>query len=123
MAYRADKYQPGNRDMLKLSVILNSAVETIFAAKCCAISDANLEIIIANQGDAPITLTGQFALEGDGGTRPLNLYPQGRRIIAAGEAAAFYGSTDPQSWAVWRTLVAVDDGGLRHRFDIDPSRD
>ena len=103
---------------LKLTVIVNSSVEAIFAAKCCAIPDANLEVILTNTGEEAITVTGRFALKGDSGCHPLHLFPQGTRTIAAGEGAAFYGSVDAESWPAWRSLAVTDASGRRHRFAL-----
>lgn len=104
--------------MLKLTVIMNSGVEAIFAAKCCAIPDANLEIILTNTGVSPLSISGRFSLSGPAGTETLNLYPQGLRTIDPGEGAAFYGTMDPDRWAACRALVATDAGGHRYSFDL-----
>jgi len=103
---------------LKLTVIVNSGVEAIFAAKCCAIPDANLEIILTNIGEEAITVTGRFALESDSGIQPLNLYPYGERVIIPGEGAAFYSNMESQRWSAWRTLMVTDADGRRHRFAL-----
>ena len=108
---------------LKLTVIMNSAVETIFAAKCCAIADANLEIILTNTGETAITVTGRFSLEGDSESHALHLYPQGTRVIAAGEGAAFYGSLDASRWPTGGTLAVADTNGHRHRFKLGSQSD
>ena len=109
--------------ILRLTVIIDSGVETIFAAKCCAIPDANLEIILTNTGETAITVTGRFWLEGKPGRQILDLYPQGARKIPCGEGAAFYGSMDAERWSAWRTLALTDAGGHDHRFDLDSPSD
>ena len=108
---------------LKLTVIMNSAVETIFAAKCCAITDANLEIILTNTGETAITVTGRFSLEGDSDRHALHLYPPGARTIAAGECAAFYGSLDANCWSTGQTLAIADANGRRYRFELGSQSD
>ena len=104
--------------MLTFKVIMNSGVEAIFAAKCCAISDANLEIILTNTGESPITVSGRFSLVGMESTVPLNLYPQGLRTINPGEGAAFYGTIDPDRWSDNQTLPVKDAVGHRYAFDL-----
>ena len=108
---------------LKLTVIMNSAVETILAAKCCAIPDANLEIILTNTGETTITVTGRFSLEGDSDCHALHLYPQGTRAIAAGDCAAFYGSLDANHWPTGLTLAITDTSGRRYRFELGSQSD
>ena len=103
---------------LKLTVIMNSSVETIFAAKCCAIPDANLEIILTNTGTSAITVAGPFWLEGATGNHELHLFPQGNRAIAPGQGAAFYGSVDADSWSAWRSLTVANADGRSHRFEL-----
>ena len=109
--------------MLKLTVIMNSDVEAIFAAKCCAIPDANLEIILTNTGDSPVSVSGRFSLSSAAGRQALDLYPQGTRTIGPGEGAAFYGSMDPNRWKRFSVLTATDTDGHRYRFDIHPHND
>jgi hypothetical protein len=104
--------------MLKLTVIMNSSVEAIFAAKCCAIPDANLEIILTNAGETPITVSGRFSLIDMESTVPLNLYPHGLKTINPGEGAAFYGTVDPDRWPACQTLTVKDSGGHRYMFDL-----
>ena len=108
---------------LKLTVIMNSAVETIFAAKCCAIPDANLEIILTNTGETGISVTGGFLIENGSDCHALHLYPQGVRAIAAGECAAFYGSLDASRWPTGRTLAITDTNGRRYRFELGSQSD
>ncbi len=109
--------------MLRLKAIINSSVEAIFAAKCCAISDANLEIILTNSGACPISVAGRFWLAGVEKTEPLNLYPQGVRTLAPGEGASFYGTMDPQRWTGYRTMTVMDTDGHRHAFDLHHDTD
>ena len=108
---------------LRLTGIMNSGVEAIFAAKCCAIPDANLEIILTNSGDSPVSVSGHFSLSDAAGSQALNLYPQGMMSIGPGEGAAFYGSMDPDRWKDFRVLTATDADGHRYRFDIHPHND
>lgn len=111
--------KPLKTSELSLTVIMNSGVESVFAAKCCAIPDANLEIIVTNTANRPITVNGGFELSGTAGTQPLNLYPQGERVIEPDEGAAFYASMDPQRWSTWQTLSVTDTSGREHHFDLD----
>lgn len=109
--------------MLRLMIIMNSGVEAIFAAKCCAIPDANLEIILTNTGNSPVSVSGCFSLSGAAGSQALNLYPQGMRTIGPGEGAAFYGSMDPNRWKSFEVLTATDSDGHCYAFDINPPSD
>ena len=104
---------------LSLTVIMNSGVESVFAAKCCAIQDANLEIMVTNTAKRPIAVNGRFELSGKAGTQPLNLYPQGESVIEPNQSASFYGSMEPQRWSTWQTLTVTDSSGRKHRFNLD----
>ncbi len=55
--------------MLEIRPIMNSAMEEILAFKtCCGLKmfDQNLEILIRNTGNDPVTIPSCFRLEGDG---------------------------------------------------------
>ncbi len=95
--------------MLEMTVIPDSAVADIFASKCCGggLPDQNLEIRIANRGEAAVALQSRFRLEGTGGRR-----------IAPGEVAALYADMDPALLARFQVIVLFDDGGKTHRFPL-----
>jgi hypothetical protein len=109
--------------MLKLKVIMNSGVEEIFAAKCYAIPDANLEIILTNVSSSPVTVAGHFSLTGAKRTEALNLFPQGERTLAPGESASYYSTMDPDRWAGYRKITITDTNGHMHAFEIHHKTD
>ena len=104
--------------MLKLKAIMASEVEEIFGARCCALPDANLEVILTNMGRSPITVAGRFFLSGGEKTVPLNLYPQGERTLAPGEGASFYGTMDPDRWTGYLTISVADTDDHVHAFEL-----
>jgi hypothetical protein len=109
--------------MLKLKVIMNSGVEEIFAAKCCAIPDANLEIILTNESSSPVTVAGRFSLAGAKETEALNLFPQGEKTLAPGEAASYYGTMDPDRWAGYRKITLAATNEPMHTFELHHNTD
>ena len=109
--------------MLALTVIIISGIEAIFSAKCCAISDANLKIILTNTGELPITVSGRFSLLGVESTVLLNLYPQGFRTISPGEGAAFYGTMDTDRWTGFQKMTVADMAGQIYKFNLHHKTD
>ena len=109
--------------MLKLKIMMNSGVADIFATKCCAVHDANLEIILTNVGRSSISVAGRFSLAGMQKNEPLNLYPQGVRTLAPGEAAAYYAAMDPDRWAGYSTLTVTDTDDHMQVFELHPATD
>lgn len=109
--------------MLQLKIMMNSGVEEIFATNCCAVHDANLEIILTNVGVSSISVAGRFSLAGVGKIEPLNLYPQGVRTLAPGEAASYYAAMDPDRWAGYSTMTVTDTDGCTHVFELHPTID
>ena len=107
--------------MLEVTVIPDSAVADIFASKCCGggLPDQNLEIRIANRGEAAVALQSRFRLEGTGGRLDWTaVCPAGGRRIAPGEVAALYADMDPALLAGFQVIVLFDDGGKTHRFPL-----
>lgn len=107
--------------MLEVTVIPDSAVADIFASKCCGggLPDQNLEIRIANRGDAAVVLESRFRLEGPGGHLDWSaVCPAGGRRIAPGDVAALYADMDPALLARFHVIVLFDDGGKARRFPL-----
>ena len=107
--------------MLEVTVIPDSPVEEIFACKCCGggLPDQNLEIRVANRGDAPVTLQSRFRLEGADGVLDWKaVCPAGGRFIAPGDVAALYADMDPALLARFHMIVLFDDGGKARRFPL-----
>ena len=106
---------PENRPMLQIKIIMNSAVEEIFAFKtCCGLKfmDQNLEIHLRNTGQRPVTVPSWFDLEAEGGLRRIsNITPAGEHIIAPGEMIGFYCYMDEELWKKANSLVFQDLDG------------
>jgi len=108
-------------NLLEVTVIPDSAVADIFASKCCGggLPDQNLEVRIANRGDAAVVLQSRLRLEGAGGHLDWSaVCPAGGRRIAPGDVAAFYADMDPALLARFHVIVLFDDGGGAHRFPL-----
>ncbi len=107
--------------MVSVKVIMNSAVETIFASKCCNtnVIDQNLEIIISNDGSRPVIMTNHFTLENEHETVSYpNLYPPWNQTIAPGDKAAFYCSMDSSVLEQYRTITIFDNEENSYSFPI-----
>ena len=98
--------------MLEIRLIMNSAVEDIFAFKtCCGLKmfDQNLEIHLVNRGENLVVVPGFFDLETPQGVRRINgLMPPGELRISPGEIKAFYCSMDENLWSKAEKLVFYD---------------
>lgn len=109
--------------MLKIKVLMNSAVEDIFAFKtCCGARsiDQNLEIHLTNQGREPVNVASRMEMTGaDGVERVDCLMPYGVHRIAPHATHAFYCTMDPAKWASVHELAFFDDQGRRHSVLID----
>ena len=108
-------------NMLEVTVIPDSPVAEIFACKCCGggLPDQNLEIRIANRGDAAVTLQSRFRLEGADGVLDWSaVCPAGGRSIAPGDVAAFYADLDPERLGRFQVIVLFDNHDRSHRFAL-----
>jgi len=107
--------------MLILRPTIDSPTADIFATKCCSVrfEDANFELLVTNDGAAPVTVPSVIELEGRFGVRRIdNLMPHGERTIAPGETIAFYTYVDEALWAQATVLVMTDRDGGRHRVAV-----
>ena len=100
--------------MLEINIIMNSAVEEIFAFKTCCglkVMDQNLEIHVKNTGDCPVTVPSWFDLEGEGGSQRIStLTPAGEHRLAPGEMIGFYCYMDEELWNKASRVVFHDLG-------------
>jgi hypothetical protein len=114
--------RPWEIKMLEIRLIMNSAVEDIFAFKtCCGLKmfDQNLEIHLINRGRTPVDVPSRFDLETPEGIRRYdNLLPPGDLRIKPGEIKAFYCSMDENLWEKSRGLVFYDQEGNRYPVPI-----
>jgi hypothetical protein len=101
--------------MLEIRLIMNSAVEDIFAFKtCCGLKmfDQNLEIHLTNRGLAPIKVPSYFDLETPEGVRRVDyLMPPGELRIEPGEIKAFYCTMDENLWNKAEKILFYDRDG------------
>jgi hypothetical protein len=108
---------------LEIRLIMNSAVEDIFAFKtCCGLKmfDQNLEIHLINRSRAPVVVPSRFDLETPEGVRRVdNLMPPGDLRIEPGEIKAFYCCMDENLWEKAKKIVFYDREGKRHPVAID----
>jgi hypothetical protein len=104
--------------MLKIRIIMNSAVEDILSFKtCCSLRmfDQNLEIQVKNIGISDVVIPSYFDLQGEFGShRVETLVPHGEQCIKPGEIVAFYCFMDEAVWAKARSLVFHDTSGNRY---------
>jgi hypothetical protein len=109
--------------MLVIKLIMNSAVEDVLAFKTCCglkVTDQNLEILVTNEGNRPVTVNSRFDLELEGETRSfVNLLPQPNQKILPGEIKAFYCQMDEELWKKARRLVLFDSDGNQHPVGLD----
>lgn len=101
--------------MLDIRIIMNSAVEEIFAFKTCCgsqVFDQNLEIQVFNRGKKPVTMKSCLDLEGEFGVHRVDtLMPQGEQLVDPGTVTAFYCYMDEALWKRSRRMIFHDDTG------------
>ena len=111
-----------NRMMLKITPIMNSAVEDILAFKtCCGLKmfDQNLEIHLTNQGPRPVRVPSYFDLETAGETKRIEtLTPSGEQTIPPGDIMAFYCTMDEGLWNKAQKLTFYDTEGNPYPVSI-----
>lgn len=110
--------------MLELTIIWDSAVQEIFAVKCCSFKllDQNLEVLVRNTGSEPVTVPSHLDLVLDGETRRIdNLIPQGDQVIQPGQSIAFYCYLDETVFEAAKTLILFDSEGNPYRKAVNPS--
>lgn len=108
--------------MLEIRIIMNSAVEEIFAFKtCCGARsfDQNLEIHLKNGGPVPIVVPSRFDLEtGEGVKRIDNLSPPGEHRIEPGGLLGLYCYMDESLWQTARCVIFCDKSGNRYAAPV-----
>jgi hypothetical protein len=108
---------------LIIKPIFNSVVNDIFGFKtCCGARafDQNLELLVSNPGDAPVTVPSRCELAGPGGRQMIeHLMPHGPRTIGPGETAAFYCTLDETRWRGVRCIAFFDSAGGRHVVQLE----
>lgn len=113
--------------MLDIRLIMNSAVEDIFAFKtCCGLKmfDQNLEIHLINRGPRPLVVPSCFDLETPEGVRRIDqLLPSGELQISPGEIKAFYCSMDENLWSKTKKVVFFDREGNRYPVKVNQAGD
>ena len=101
---------------------MNSAAGEVLAFKtCCGLKmmDQNLEILITNQGQVPITVPSHFDLIGEKGRKRIStLIPTGEQKIDPGEIKAFYCQMDEELWKNSRELVFYDTDGNHYLVNV-----
>ncbi len=106
--------------MLEIKLIMNSAVEDIFAFKtCCGLKmmDQNLEIQVKNIGESAITVPSCFDLDTTDGLHRISaLTPAGEHRLAPGEMIGFYCYMDDELWSRANRLVFHDLNG--HSYPV-----
>jgi hypothetical protein len=113
--------------VLEIRPIFNSCVEDIFGFKtCCGARafDQNLELLLTNQGPAPLTVPSHCDLETDRGPERVDyLMPHGPQKIDPGETRAFYCQMDEHRWARATRIVFYDSQGRAYAVDLRPALD
>ena len=105
--------------MLKVVVIMNTAMEEIFSKKCCAYHDMNLEIQVRNEGSSPVKVPSYCDFEGRGEIERIEyLMPHGVHLLQPGEAMSFYCSFDEHRWESVRKVVFYDNDGNPYGVEI-----
>ncbi len=103
--------------MLRIQVQLNSASGEVLAFKtCCGLKlDSNLEVLITNLGQTPVTVLSRFDLVFPDCTERFSaLLPTGEVRIAPGEVKALYGQLDEGRFQRAEALVFQDVIGNRY---------
>ena len=112
--------------MLQINIIMNSAVEEIFAFKTCCglrVMDQNLEIHVKNIGDRAVTVPSWFDLVGENGSRRIsNLTPPGEHRLAPGELIGFYCYMDEELWNKADSVVFHDLEGNTYSVGVHHGR-
>jgi hypothetical protein len=108
--------------MLEIKIIMNSAVEEIFAFKTCCglkVMDQNLEIHVKNTGDCPVTVPSWFDLEREGGSQRIcAVTPAGEHRLAPGEMVGFYCYMDDELWNRATRVVFHDLDGKTYSAPV-----
>ena len=108
--------------MLEINIIMNSAVEEIFAFKTCCglrVMDQNLEIHVKNTGDRPVTVPNWFDLEGEAASQRIStLAPPGDHTLAPGEMIGFYCYMDEELWNRAERVVFQDLEGQTYSVGV-----
>jgi hypothetical protein len=108
--------------VLAIKAIMGTAVEDIFAFKCCGarIADQNLEIHLTNHGNDPVVVPSFFDLIEENGPHRINtLLPHGPQTIEPQATVAFYCAMDEAQWKRARRIAFYDINGNTHQADID----
>ncbi|MEW6263126.1 MAG: hypothetical protein AB1641_08595 [Thermodesulfobacteriota bacterium] len=112
--------------MLAIKTIMNSPVADIFAFKtCCGTRafDQNLEILLTNEGDEPVTVPSRFHLEGESWSGSIEtLMPHGDQVIEPRVTIAFYCAMDEDRWTQARRLIFFDGRGNNYPVDLKTER-
>jgi len=105
--------------MLKITIVLNTAMEEIFSKKCCGYHDMNLEIQLRNEGDSTLSIPSYCDLVNDSETERIDyLFPHGKHILEPGRQMSFYCYIDENRLLEFENLVVHDDSGSTHRAKI-----
>jgi hypothetical protein len=111
-----------NRDMLQINIIMNSAVEEIFAFKTCCglkVMDQNLEIHVKNVGGRTITIPSWFYLERETDSQRISaVTPAGEHRLAPGEMMGFYCYMDEELWHKAERVVFEDLEGQTYSVGV-----
>jgi len=104
---------------LVVRLLMDTGVGEIFdfkSACCLRVFDVNLEVLVENRGEAPLTVGPHFDIEHEGGVRRLTaLVPGGTNRIGPGEVKSFYYSLDEGFLRGVRSLTVYDDTGRSYK--------
>ncbi len=105
--------------MLKIKIVMNTAMEEIYSKKCCGYHDLNLEIQIWNEGPGTLSVPSYLDLEGDEGVERVdNLMPHGTHKLQPGRQMSFYCYMDEVRLSRFDKLVMYDEAGNAYRIEI-----
>ena len=106
---------------LRIRLIVNTSCEEIFAKKCCAYPDLNMELRVANESEKEAAVPSALDLIGDGETLHIpNLMPHGAHRIPPGGSMHFYFSLDDHRLKAFHTVAVTDGEGRVHTSVLEP---
>ena len=107
--------------MIEIKVIMNSSVEEVLSFKCCNLHGQNMEILLKNLGEEPLTVHGSCELLDNGQQERLRvdyLFPPGPYTLLPGEPLACYCSMADEVFNRYAWIVFRDTRGNEHRSSL-----
>lgn len=108
------------KNMIELSIHMNSDITEVLEWKCCNISNLNLELIFHNTGENIVTAPDKFTLVNDKERNTFqNIYPPWPQTIAPRDYASIYCNMDEATWKNFHSIIITDGNGIEQEFPID----